>query len=189
MAADRRHTDHGIERKQQILVAARDLFGIHGYERTRIADICTRAGVAKGLFYWYFPTKESLFVELVQSMRLQLRRAQASAMDTSSDPIDRIRQGTVASVHFMLMNRSYFAFLDLQRAAPETAGVFEEGNDIYVSDITRLIVEAQHDGLIPDADAQFLAIGVVGAVSSFAHAARHGRLHLSDAALADMVGD
>ena len=92
MVTDRRHTEHGNERKQQLLAAAQALFGSRGYERTRIADICSAAGVAKGLFYWYVPTKESLFAELVQSMRLQLRRAQATAMDSSSDPIARIRQ-------------------------------------------------------------------------------------------------
>jgi AcrR family transcriptional regulator len=101
MVTDRRHTEHGNERKQQLLVAAQTLFGSRGYARTRIADICGEAGVAKGLFYWYFPTKESLFAELVESMRMQLRRAQATAMDDSSDPITRIRQGTQASVRFI----------------------------------------------------------------------------------------
>ena len=64
-----RHTDQGLERKQQLLDAAEVLFAEHGYAQTRIADICAAAGVAKGLFYWYFPTKESLFAELVRTMR------------------------------------------------------------------------------------------------------------------------
>jgi hypothetical protein len=37
------------------------LFSSKGYANTRIADICAEAGVAKGLIYWYFPTKEELF--------------------------------------------------------------------------------------------------------------------------------
>ena len=189
MVTDRRHTEHGNERKQQLLAAAQTLFGSRGYARTRIADICSEAGVAKGLFYWYFPTKESLFVELVQSMRLQLRRAQATAMDSDSDPITRIRQGTQASVRFMLANQSYFAFLDLQRADPTVAAVLEEGSDVYERDILRLIAEAQRDGMIPDRDAHFYAVGVVGAVSSFGYAVRHGRLDLDADQLAQLVGE
>ena len=46
--------------------AAAELFADNGYAATRIQDICKRAGVAKGLFYWYFPTKQELFAELVR---------------------------------------------------------------------------------------------------------------------------
>ena len=98
MTEARLHTEHGIERKQQLVEAAEALFTERGYSATRISDICARAGVAKGLFYWYFPTKESLFAELVRSMRQSLRRAQAAAMDTAADPVTRIRQGSEASV-------------------------------------------------------------------------------------------
>ena len=97
---DRRHTEHGRERKQQLVDAAAELFADNGYAATRIQDICRRAGVAKGLFYWYFPTKQELFAELVRTMRLRLRKAQAQAMDSAADPLTRIRQGAEASVRF-----------------------------------------------------------------------------------------
>ena len=146
------------------------MFGSRGYAHTRIADICADAGVAKGLFYWYFPNKESLFMELVDSMRLRLRRAQATAMHDAADPITRIRQGTEASIRFILENQSYFAFLDLQRADPTISSVIEQGSDVYERDIERLIVQAQSEGMMPDVDAHFAAVGVVGAVSSFGYA-------------------
>ena len=71
--------------------------------------------MAKGLFYWYFETKESLFAELVRTMRHELRRAQAAAMDPAADPLTRIRQGSAASVRFMAEHQSYFALLDVER--------------------------------------------------------------------------
>ena len=86
----RSHTRHGEERKQQLLDAAAVLFAQHGYASTRIADICREAGVAKGLFYWYFPTKAELFTELVRVMRRRLRRAQADAMDPEASALARI---------------------------------------------------------------------------------------------------
>jgi AcrR family transcriptional regulator len=69
----RRLTEQGRERKQQLLDHAADLFSRRGYADTRVVDICEAAGVAKGLFYWYFENKEALFSELVTSMRLRLR--------------------------------------------------------------------------------------------------------------------
>ena len=51
---DRHLTSQGAERKQQLLDAAARLFAEQGYAATRVADIVEAAGVAKGLFYWYF---------------------------------------------------------------------------------------------------------------------------------------
>ncbi len=191
----RTHTEQGIERKHQLLEAAAVLFSSKGYANTRIADICAAAGVAKGLVYWYFPTKEELFAELVRSMRLQLRRAQAAAMDPNADPLTRIRQGTEASVVFMAEHRAYFALLDVERSQDELSGrgsdvadVLREGSDVYATDVIRLVRDAQRLGLVPDGDPQLYAVGVLGVVSSFSHALRNGSLDVDVDELAAFVG-
>ncbi|MEN9643830.1 MAG: hypothetical protein RL238_499 [Actinomycetota bacterium] len=189
MSDPRRHTEQGEERKQQLLEAAEELFTERGYGATRISDICAAAGVAKGLFYWYFPTKESLFAELVRTMRLALRRAQAAAMDADADPVTRIRQGAEASVRFMAEHQPYFALLDVERTDDAMADVLKEGSDVYARDVRRLVAEAQAQGLVPDADAAFYAVGVMGAVSSFSHAHRMGRVQMPIDELARLVGD
>ena len=94
-------TAQGRERKQQLVDAAAELFAEHGYAKTRISDICARAGVAKGLFYWYFPTKLDLFAELVRTMRRRLRQAQAAAFRPDDDALERVVHGAEASVLFM----------------------------------------------------------------------------------------
>ncbi|MGD9996601.1 MAG: TetR/AcrR family transcriptional regulator [Ilumatobacteraceae bacterium] len=186
---EREHTEQGRERKTQLLDAAAALFSSKGYSSTRIADICAAAGVAKGLFYWYFPTKESLFAELVRTMRQQLRRAQAAAMDPEADPVTRIRQGTEASVVFMAAHRSYFALLDVERGDDEVAAVLRDGSDVYAQDVIRLVREAQELHLVPDGDARLYATGILGAVSSFSHAQRAGRLDIDATELAPFVGE
>jgi AcrR family transcriptional regulator len=177
-AADgrRQHTEHGLERKQQLLDAAAELFAERGYSATRIADICTAAGVAKGLFYWYFPTKGALFAELVRTMRLRLRRAQGAALDPTTSAATRIADGAEASVRFMAEHAAYFALLDIERSDPEVADVLAEGADVYLDDVRRLVEEGQRAGDIADAPAELVAIGVLGAVSSFSNSYRNGRL-------------
>jgi len=174
--AGRAHTRHGEERKQQLLDAAAALFAQHGYGATRIADICREAGVAKGLFYWYFPTKAALFTELVRVMRRRLRRAQAEAVDPDAGSLDRIVGGTEASVRFMAANAAYFALLEVERNDPEFADVFSEGSGVYLDDVRRLVVKGQADGTITDGDPHLLSIGVLGAVSSFSNSYRSGSL-------------
>lgn len=185
---DRRLTEQGRERKQQLVDAAMTLFADRGYSATRILDICDRAGVAKGLFYWYFPTKLDLFTELVRTMRHGLRRAQAEAMEADADPLTRIRQGTEASVRFMAENATYFALVDVERADPAIADALRAGSGVYFDDVLALVTEAQRTGSIPDADPRLLTIGVLGAVSSFSNAWRSGTIDLGTDDLADFVG-
>jgi AcrR family transcriptional regulator len=54
-------------RKQQILEAALKAFAQHGYERTSIAIICEKAGIARPTLYQYFENKRSLFRELLET--------------------------------------------------------------------------------------------------------------------------
>lgn len=182
-------TEQGRERKQQLVDAAVALFAERGYSATRILDICDRAGVAKGLFYWYFPTKLDLFVELVRSMRLQLRRAQAAAMDADADAMTRIHQGAIASVRFMAEHATYFSLVEVERADPAIADAIRAGSDVYLDDVTALIREAQRSGSAMDSDPELLALGVLGAVSSFSHAWRGGRIDMSADELATFVAD
>ncbi|MDO8362882.1 MAG: TetR/AcrR family transcriptional regulator [Actinomycetota bacterium] len=189
MVADRRHTEQGNERKQQLLQAAERSFTQKGYGATRISDICAAAGVAKGLFYWYFPTKESLFAELVRTMRLNLRRAQAAAMDPATDAVTRIRQGAEASVRFMAEHQPYFALLDVERTDDALAAVLKEGSDVYAADVRRLLLEAQQAGTVPDGDVEFYVVGVLGTVSAYSNAHRKGRLAMPIDDLAQLVGE
>jgi AcrR family transcriptional regulator len=53
------------ERREQILETALRLFAEGGYEATPISRIAKEAGVAKGLIYNYFPSKEALMEEII----------------------------------------------------------------------------------------------------------------------------
>ena len=56
------------ERQQAILEAALDVFSEHGFAAARLDDVASRAGIAKGTLYLYFPDKETLFEHMLQSV-------------------------------------------------------------------------------------------------------------------------
>jgi len=188
--ARRQHTEQGEGRKQQLLEAATSLFASHGYDATRIEDICREAGVAKGLFYWYWHTKLELYTELVRTMHRRLRQAQGTAIDPAADPLTQLRQGTEASVRFLADHAPYFAFLEHEQyGALRDADLMREGGRLAVADITRFVRRAQAEGLVRDGDAKLMAIGVMGAVQTFSHAWRSGRLDLDAEELSAFVAD
>ena len=56
----------GEETRSRILEAAAESFAQNGYDGTGVAEICRRAGVTKGAFYHHFPSKQAVFLELLE---------------------------------------------------------------------------------------------------------------------------
>jgi AcrR family transcriptional regulator len=188
MADERRLTQQGQERKQQLLDCAARLFAERGYDDTRVIDIVREAGVAKGLFYWYFDNKEQLFAELADEIRLRLRRSQGEALDPNADPLTRIRQGAEASVRFMAINAPFFALLEVESLDRQFVDVLRKGTEVHVTDVANLIREGIDAGLIRDEDPVLLARGVVGVVGMYSHFHRTGRTDVPIGELASFVG-
>ena len=51
--------------KDSILQAAAECFAAGGYGKTDIDDICKKANLTKGAFYYHFSTKQDLFIEML----------------------------------------------------------------------------------------------------------------------------
>lgn len=56
----------GEARREQILQAAKWLFGYYGFEKTTVDDIASRASISKGSVYLEFQNKEAILVAVVQ---------------------------------------------------------------------------------------------------------------------------
>ncbi len=50
----------------QIISAATELFCRLGYDATGVAEICSKADVSKGAFYHHFPSKQALFLTILE---------------------------------------------------------------------------------------------------------------------------
>lgn len=69
MAANERRAgaaEAAADRRKQILRAAIEVFAERGFHRTRVSDIAKRAGVAYGLIYHYFESKDEVLNSLFE---------------------------------------------------------------------------------------------------------------------------
>lgn len=85
-----RITKEPEERKQEILDMAIRLFNEKGYEKTSITDIAKAIGVAQGLCYRYFPSKEALFDSAVEQYAHLLVDNLALSTDIEKIPLKQI---------------------------------------------------------------------------------------------------
>lgn len=54
------------QRRREIIFKGLELFVQKGYAGTKTSDIAKELGISEGLLFHYFPTKESLYLELVK---------------------------------------------------------------------------------------------------------------------------
>lgn len=60
--------EKGEKRKQELLKIAYQMFIEKGYEATSVDEIIAQAHIAKGTYYYYFPSKESMLQEVINMM-------------------------------------------------------------------------------------------------------------------------
>jgi AcrR family transcriptional regulator len=93
------------EKKKTILKAAASVFSREGYEKTRMDDIASTAGVGKGTIYQYFNGKEQLFQEMIKdgfNVFTEKLRQEIQASDNDAKVFKKIID---FSFQFMEMNK------------------------------------------------------------------------------------
>ena len=161
-------TSRGQERRRQLLDHAAQRFAEQGYHTTSVADIVRSVGVGKGVFYWYFESKEQLFLEVVAEAQQELRRAQDSAVGDEPDPLRRLEHGIRASLTWLEAHREVLALFQLAATDDRFVGALRAGEEAMANELAGHLKEAIVVGAIPDGDPQVLAHAVLGAVESLA---------------------
>jgi AcrR family transcriptional regulator len=164
---ERKLTKRGTRRREQVLQTAARLFSEQSYHGTTVGDVCEALGVGKGVFYWYFESKDALFSELLQDSLRRLRRAQQSAIENVVDPVPRIAQGIRASIRFFRSNPEVVALIRIAGRYEEFQGLVEHGQRVVVSDTAGHIREGMAAGTIRRGDPVLMAHGILGAIFHF----------------------
>ncbi len=71
----------GVETRQRIVLAALELFGREGYERTSTRDIAARAEVNAPVLQYYFDGKEGLYSACAEYMSSQIHKILQPVLD------------------------------------------------------------------------------------------------------------
>jgi AcrR family transcriptional regulator len=77
-------------KREQILQAAVRVFARQGYESTRVGDVAKEAGVAYGLVYHYFGSKEAVLEAVFREAWGRLLAAVALAEETGADAPEQL---------------------------------------------------------------------------------------------------
>lgn len=70
------------QRREDFLAAAESLFAETSFADVKMAEVARRAGMSKGSLFTYFPTKEHLFLDLLESRLWAWLASLRTALDT-----------------------------------------------------------------------------------------------------------
>ncbi len=150
-------------------------FAENGYHPTSVAEIVTGMGVGKGVFYWYFSSKEELFAEILRESQHDLRKAQQAAIGDEADPLKRIALGIEASMRWLSGHRHLFTLTEFAASDERFRPMLRRGQDVAVADLSRHVKDAIVAGLIADADPLILTHAILGVTNNLARAFVHHR--------------
>lgn len=89
-------------RRWQILQAAAKLFSSQGFEATTVRDIASEAGILGGSIYYYFNSKDDIFLAVHAASMDMLTRAVLKAIQGVEDPWKQLEAMAVAHSRTLL---------------------------------------------------------------------------------------
>ncbi len=156
-----------VDKRRAILDAAIRVFARQGYHATRVADIADEAGVAYGLVYHYFRSKDEVMNELFTE-RWSLLLAAIDEVDSTGAP-GRRKLDAVAEFIIESYRRDpelmQVIIVEVTRAANSFGATHLPEIRRAYDTVARIVTDAQHEGLYrSDVDPDFVGMWFYGAI-------------------------
>lgn len=185
-------TPRGQQRRDELLAYATESFAQRGYHDTSVADLVSGLGVGKGVFYWYFESKEQLFVEILREAQLDLRRTQRAAIGDERDPLRRIELGIRSSLTWIDRHPHHNELIRLAATDDRFRPHVRRGEEIALDDLAKHVKDAIADRGLVDTDPDIVAHAILGVIGRLARTfmPEHSRSPeaVADAAVAFCLG-
>src|SRR4051794_20370604 len=124
--------------QEQLLVAARDVFGERGYQATTVGAITSRANTAHGTFYLYFRNKQDAFAAVMKSVTDELYR-EAELVAPATDA----RTALETSIRGFL--EAFVRHRKLWRSVLEASFTNREVEEVWLTLRARFVERIEHD--------------------------------------------
>lgn len=170
------------ERKAEMVAAAAKLFAQQGFVRTSVAEIVSAVDVAKGLFYYYFTTKDDMVKAVVEGYCSYL----GTMVETIADSEGAAEEKFSRLMHHDFWNQCFTAPLLTDLCMPQHAALYMDMCDrVYAHmgpALEKMTAQALAEAGKDEQEAARVAgVGLYGILMM----ARTGRITMQDAV--DMV--
>jgi AcrR family transcriptional regulator len=164
----RQLTTKGAKRRSELMEFTAHRFAVDGYHSTSITSIVEGMGVGKGVFYWYFDSKEAIFVEILGDGFHSMRQAQREAIAGEPDPARRIELGIRSSLRWLSEHRHLFVLMEFARTEERFAPIVRQADEQSVADALPHVSAGITAGLLRGEDPVVLTLAILGVTGHLA---------------------
>lgn len=159
------HQPRSDETHARILAAAVECFTRGGYDATSVAEICDRAGVSKGAFYYHFSSKQAAFLALMEQWLHGVDEPlRATRALDETIPQQLLGLAQIVEPVFAVTRGQIPMFLEFWRQAAKDPEVWQATIEPYRrfrQTFAALINEGVADGSLRAVDADLAALVIV----------------------------
>ncbi|MGM7678560.1 TetR/AcrR family transcriptional regulator [Microbacterium sp. A94] len=161
-------TAKGIERAQQIMEIAENLFHRQGYAQTSMDDIARATGLLKGSLYYYMKSKEDLLYRIVEDVHEVSRAQLDEARQQENVPaLERLLHFVEAQVTYLALNVTRVAVYhhEWHRLEGDRLKSVREARHAYDDALIALLEELKAEGsLAADSNTRLVANMVLATI-------------------------
>lgn len=162
-------TTSRTNKRELILHSAIHVIAQRGYYNTRISDIIKHAGIAHGLLYHYFESKEEVLISIFKTSWRQLINDIKEIINDIDDPFAKL--GGIIDYSFDMFKRNPDLMKVLIMDIPRIPEFYSKSNQKlylnYYETITEVIVNGQKSGTFnPNISAEVTAESILGAIDA-----------------------
>jgi AcrR family transcriptional regulator len=159
--------ERSTRRRERILDAACTVFSQRGYRQAGVDEVGRQAETSKGGVYFHFPTKESLFLELLRTTADRLVGKVERAIEDVPDPIERadVALGTVLGVFAGHRTMARLFLIDAVGAGAEFQAELQRLHQRFSGLIAEQLDAAVAEGIIPPLDTHVAGMAWFGALN------------------------
>ena len=174
--------ERSAKRRERILDAAFSVFSQRGYRQAGVDEVGRQAETSKGGVYFHFPTKESLFLELLRTTADRLVGKVERSIAPYDDPIDRadVALQTVLGVFAGHRTMARLFLIDAVGAGSEFQTELSRLHERFAAIISEQLDAAVEAGTIPPIDTHIAGMAWFGALNEvvmrWLMSDQHGRL-------------
>lgn len=117
-------------RREEILVAARELLHQKGINGASMNQIAIRAELGVSTLYSYFKSKEDLFLVLQKEGLIRLKQQTLDALEGVVDPREKLRIIALTFLTFSREQKNYYYIINYFTSTPEVLFDLQHKNEI-----------------------------------------------------------
>lgn len=149
------------------MAAAMDIFAAKGYHGAIVDDIVAASGTSKGAFYHYFPSKQGIFLTLMDELAAAIEGGVEAAIESESGALAKVQAALQVVLETAAVRRDLVKILLVEAVGlgPTLEHKRLEIHGRFAGQIRRHLDRAVSDRTIPTQDTGLAAQAWIGALN------------------------